>query len=259
MILDLHVHTTHYSRCSRMTAEEMATRAIEIGLDGVVITEHNAFWTDEEIADLRRKFPTLTILRGIEVAAADGVDILIYGLTREHGLEKDMPAEQVLEIAHEHGAFAVWAHPLRKTLTPNPALFTLPFDGIECQSMNIDPLEQDLHLETAQRVGADPFFNSDSHATTTLGVGVTEFDNPIKDEHELAESLRAGHARPFIQSHHFDPAWQLKEETMSERIVKAIASGITDPVDLRRRVGILAMSRIERLLRIHRLAANGAV
>jgi predicted metal-dependent phosphoesterase TrpH len=259
LILDLHVHTTNYSRCSRMTGEEMATRAIEIGLDGVVITEHNAFWTDEEITDLRRKYPALTILRGIEVTAAEGADVLIYGLTRMHELEKDMPAERILEIAHRRGAFTVWAHPLRKTLTPDPSLLTLPFDGLECQSMNIDPLEQDLHLKTAQQMRAAPFFNSDSHATMTLGVCVAEFDAPIKDEQELAESLRAGRSRPFIQSHHFEPAWQQKTETMSERIRKAIASGITDPADLRRRVGILAMSRIEQLLMAHGLAANGLV
>lgn len=252
MILDLHVHTTRYSTCSRMMAEDMAAKAIDIGLDGLVITEHNAFWEDDEIADLRQQFPQLTILRGVEVSAAGGVDILVYGITQMHELEKDMPPEHVLAIAHQYGAFAVWAHPLRRNLSPEPALLELPFDGFECQSMNIDPSERSLHLDAAKRMGAAPLYNSDGHAVLALGVCATQFDGPINDEKALARALKKRAFQPLIQSHLFDPAWERQQEALSKRVRAAIGSGIADPVALRRKVGVLAMPHIEELTRAHK-------
>ncbi len=43
MLIDMHVHTTRYSKFSRMSAESMAERARTVGLDGLVITEHDVF------------------------------------------------------------------------------------------------------------------------------------------------------------------------------------------------------------------------
>ena len=55
MLIDLHVHTTAYSGCAKSTPHEMLERATEIGLDAIVITEHNVVWPEERVAALQMK------------------------------------------------------------------------------------------------------------------------------------------------------------------------------------------------------------
>ena len=51
MFIDIHLHTYRYSPCSWMSPEELIFRAEEVGLDGIVITEHNKVWRKDEIKD----------------------------------------------------------------------------------------------------------------------------------------------------------------------------------------------------------------
>src|SRR6516162_3053308 len=48
MKFDLHLHTSRHSPDSIMAPQLMVRRAHEIGLDGVVITEHDWLWTEQE-------------------------------------------------------------------------------------------------------------------------------------------------------------------------------------------------------------------
>ena len=57
----------------------MCRRARAIGLDGVVITEHDWLWTETELDVLRQMHPDLVILAGIEVSAYEG-HFLVYGV-----------------------------------------------------------------------------------------------------------------------------------------------------------------------------------
>ena len=79
MKFDMHLHTTRHSPDSRMEPPRMLTRARELGLDGVVITEHDWLWTEEELETLRALAPDLVVLAGIEVTAREG-HFLVYGV-----------------------------------------------------------------------------------------------------------------------------------------------------------------------------------
>lgn len=249
MLIDMHVHTTRYSKCSRMAAESMAERARTVGLDGIVITEHDVFWSDDEIETFRENYPDLTILRGVEVSASGGIDILVYGLTQMHGMERGMTPQEVVEIAHANGGVAIWAHPLRKNLAPAPDLLEIPFDALECQSLNIDSLELDLHHDVAKRMGTVPCYNSDAHDETTLGAYATDFHVEVSDERTLADAIRARRFTPRIRREWEVPAWDGQVEKLMGRVDKVVQEGVTDPDVIRARVGIVAMSRIEQVLR----------
>jgi hypothetical protein len=45
LIVDVHLHTRRYSRCSRIEPGALIDRAVRAGLDGVVITEHHHQWS----------------------------------------------------------------------------------------------------------------------------------------------------------------------------------------------------------------------
>ena len=57
MRFDLHTHTNRYSACGKATPQEMMAGAIDHSLDGIVITEHNVLWSEEEINELRAALP----------------------------------------------------------------------------------------------------------------------------------------------------------------------------------------------------------
>ena len=67
MKFDLHLHTTRHSPDSQMDPLVMVRRAREIGLDGVVITEHDWLWTEPELEGLRGP------AKGLVVAAGAGL------------------------------------------------------------------------------------------------------------------------------------------------------------------------------------------
>ena len=63
MVIDLHMHTAPASPCSSISVEALIAEARRIGLDGIVITDHNYWWSEEEVARLRREHDFL-VLRG---------------------------------------------------------------------------------------------------------------------------------------------------------------------------------------------------
>ncbi len=67
MKFDMHLHTNRHSPDSSMDPGVMLRRAGELGLDGLVITEHDWLWTEAELEELRTQAPRLVILSGIEV------------------------------------------------------------------------------------------------------------------------------------------------------------------------------------------------
>src|SRR5215212_2316262 len=112
MKFDLHLHTRRYSPDSEIDPFDLVRRAVEIGLDGIVITEHDRLWPEEELEELRRAAPGLVILGGVEVSGRDG-DLLCYGVTDLTRLRRGTRwGDLTREVAAQNGA-AVAAHPYR--------------------------------------------------------------------------------------------------------------------------------------------------
>src|SRR6187200_2127761 len=87
MKFDLHMHTKRYSPDSDIDPFHLLRQAKLNGLDGIVITEHDRLWPEDELEELRAAQPDLIILGGIEVSARDG-DVLCYGVTHLTGIRR---------------------------------------------------------------------------------------------------------------------------------------------------------------------------
>ena len=78
--IDLHVHTSNHSFCSIMTAKEAISAAIQHGLDGIVITEHDFLWPERDLDCLRERYHNrIKLFAGIEISCREG-HFLVYGL-----------------------------------------------------------------------------------------------------------------------------------------------------------------------------------
>lgn len=247
MLIDLHVHTSRYSKCGRMSPEEMAGQALDVGLDGVVITEHNVMWSEEELAELRQAFPGLTILRGVEISCADKHDVLIYGIADLTPFRPRMAVAEAVAAAHAGGGIAILAHPLRYHQQLGPEVVTAPFDAVETKSVNIDDLHHQACSAIASRLGSPQVFSSDGHDTIALGTYASSFHVPVRNEHDLVAALRQRAFEPREWPERSLPALADRYSRQEQRIRRYIAEGISKPEVIWAKVGG-ALARVRRIV-----------
>ncbi len=191
MKLDLHLHTSRHSPDSLMHPHLMLDRAREIGLDGVVITEHDWLWTEAELDELRAAAPDLVVLAGIEVSAREG-HFLVYGATDPFALPRGIGVAALCREAHRQGGAVVAAHPYRWG-QPFDAILAEQrpeLDGLEMMSNNMDADCRRRAVAVQARLRVAALGNSDAHRVETLGVCYTEFAAPVRDARDLVEALR---------------------------------------------------------------------
>src|SRR4051794_14574925 len=98
MIIDLHVHTI-YSQDSLLAPEDMIERALDLGLDGICVTEHDSLVASRTAEEFAEGTP-LIVFRGVE-ATTDIGHLLVYGVTeaqwQRYENQPGMPAQELVE------------------------------------------------------------------------------------------------------------------------------------------------------------------
>jgi len=230
--IDLHVHTSRHSACGRSSPEEMVARAISLGLDAIVFTEHNLYWPADELAALQAQYPQIRLFNGIEVTASDGHDYLVYGPPRPDLLRCRLEGGEIVRQAHRFGSVVVLAHPYRfERPLPKHLSNGRPVDGIEILSSNTHNYAHLPARELAHSLNAFEIAASDGHHTRTLGLYYVDLDTPVSSEAELAKALAArafslGIDRPRVQALNeeiascFDLILQLAAQGLDEQAIR---------------------------------------
>ena len=197
MKFDLHLHTSRHSPDSIMAPQLMVRRAREIGLDGVVITEHDWLWTEEELDELRALGPGLVVLAGIEVSTRQG-HFLAYGVTDPFALPHGIGVAELCREVHRQGGAVVAAHPYRWNQPFDDILATErpDLDGLELMSNNMDADTRRRAAQLNERLKLAGLGNSDAHRVETLGCCYTEFAATIRDMGDLVEAIRGRKTAP---------------------------------------------------------------
>jgi predicted metal-dependent phosphoesterase TrpH len=197
MKFDLHLHTNLHSPDSIMDPVEMVHQARRLGLDGLVITEHDWLWTETELRDLRKIDPNLVVLGGIEVSAHEG-HFLVYGVYNPFAVRRGIGVAELCREVHRQGGAVVAAHPFRwgqpfdEILTEErPEL-----DGVEMMSNNMDAELRRRTAEVQRRHGFAGLGNSDAHELRKLGFCYTEFEVPVRNNSELVAAIRERRSLP---------------------------------------------------------------
>ena len=192
MKFDLHLHTSRHSPDSETDPFELLEAARKAGLDGIVLTDHDYLWPEEELEELRAAEPSLVILGGIEVTGRGG-DMLVYGISDASTLTRGIACSDLVREVHRQGGAAVAAHPNRwgqpfeKVVRDSG----VELDGIEVMSNNMDA---ELRREAQELLKRYPHYaqlgNSDSHAPWSVGCCFTDFDATIRTSADLVEAIR---------------------------------------------------------------------
>lgn len=198
---DTHLHTRRHSPCSRIDEHCLIETAVQRGLDGLVITEHEYQWEDEEVLALVKEssHPGFMLFAGFECSSSQG-DILIYGL-RSEDVNAFAPGEDpqaMLAQAQRMGGVCIAAHPTRAEIPFDERILEMPFDGIETQSVNLASHEQRLAKKLAENLGIPGTSASDAHRLEDVGAYSMEFDVPIQCMSDLLNSIKCGKFRTVV-------------------------------------------------------------
>ncbi len=205
MKIDHHLHTTRYSPDSVIRPDELVRYAVAHGLDGVVITEHDAQWRADELADLAGRAPGLLILSGVEVSAREG-HFLVYGLPDVEETPPGISLRELLEIVRVHQAAIIAAHPYRWDQDFDAILRDhgpTAFDAVELVSNNVTREMRPRISAAAQSHGIWTSGSSDAHDPATLGCYYSEFEERIGSMREFVAALHERRGRP----RHREGAW----------------------------------------------------
>jgi predicted metal-dependent phosphoesterase TrpH len=205
MLIDLHTHSRPVSGDSTLTATELAERAAAAGLDGLVLTEHDALRSIEEVREVGER-SGIVVLRGTEVTTEIG-HVLAFGLSR---YTPDFRSIVALRCeANVCGAVLFLAHPYRGWHRPID-LERMPdlVHGVEALNGQEHGTRNDRARSLAAHFSLPGIGGSDTHFLPGLAVCATRFSRRPTDEADLVELLRAGQYEA-IQLR--VPAWSRKE------------------------------------------------
>jgi len=200
-LADLHIHTI-YSYDGTASVPAVLTRARQIGLDVIAITDH-----DEIIGSLKAlelaPASGVEVIPGTEVTTAEG-DLLALNVTQK--IERNLTLIETVQKVSDLGGFCIAPHPMS--------------NGIGMKSLSAYSISKALHKSTVgqtliaietynattldrtsnhyARILADwlditPTASSDAHIVEAIGLGVTEFDG--RTAQDLLTALQNGNVR----------------------------------------------------------------
>ncbi|MEP7217215.1 MAG: PHP domain-containing protein [Anaerolineaceae bacterium] len=184
----MHCHTTPRSQCSGLQPEDLIEMSRARGFDGVCLVEHDAFWPEAELADLRARTGFL-VLAGVEFSTDMG-HVLAYGLSG--GSSSFATAAAVFAAAQQEQALLFLAHPARDGYLRINHQTVEFFESVE--SVN----GSDTRLQNMAAAGLSRGFRlpgiggSDAHSAAEVGRGATRFSADVTDVSSLVRALRSG-------------------------------------------------------------------
>jgi predicted metal-dependent phosphoesterase TrpH len=168
--VDLHLHTVA-SYDGETLPEDLLARAEAMGLDGVVVTDHDTVEGAHVVADLASDSPVTAIV-GCEVSTAGG-HLLALGVE-----EAPTPGEPLAATARrvrEQGGVAVVPHPFQRSRHGASAADIDGVDAIEVYNAHtLVNLRNEQATRYARRHGYPAVGGSDAHRPGGIGLAATE-------------------------------------------------------------------------------------
>ena len=204
MLIDLHTHTYPKSDDSFVGIDELIERAKAIGLDGICLTEHDFFWSADEVRELSRRHEFL-VLPGCEINTDTG-HAIVFGL--DHYVFGFHKPDFLRDAVQRRGGVIIAAHPYRRRFLEDPGWkpearremlerasgdkFFEFCDAIEGINGRGNPMQNRFSQDLGDRLGTRMTGGSDAHRAEQLGTAATRFEERITGLEDLIRELRAG-------------------------------------------------------------------
>ena len=217
MLIDLHTHSYPHSDDSFMSVDELIEGSKSLGLDAICLTDHDAFWTTEQIDDLSNRHNFL-IIPGCEINTEAG-HVLVFGLSKyEFGMHKPEFLQACVDKA---GGAMIAAHPYRRRFIEEPAEkpgvreemleraggdeFFQMCQGLEALNGRGLSIQNQFSLDLGGMLSVSMTAGSDAHKVEQIGTVATEFERPVSCLADLIKELQAGRFHPVDLRHKTAP------------------------------------------------------
>jgi len=195
MKIDLHVHVRKVSNCAKETPEAMAKAALEKGLEGIVILDHNYQITREECDQVEKAVPGIMVFGGIELSVFDEHVVIIPTETIDFAPEYKRYMDNIKflqEWIDRTGSLAILAHPYRyhTSITFDMDIFTP--HAVEVAGRHVRKSDRIPILQLAKDYGMGVVSVSDAHKTRQLGNYCINTYYDIDNEKELINCIKRG-------------------------------------------------------------------
>jgi predicted metal-dependent phosphoesterase TrpH len=194
VLIDLHCHTAPRSTCSSLRPEELADAARAAGLDAICLTEHDAFWPESELEDLRRR-TGFKVFGAIELTSDIG-HLLAFGLPRDCG--PLATAAAAYAVAQTAGALLYLAHPARDGLLRVTAEVVRCCASVEAANGSDSRLKNLAASGLASGFALPGIGGSDCHRLGEVATAATEFEQPVANQADLVAALHGGRYRAVM-------------------------------------------------------------
>ncbi len=208
MLIDLHTHSYPNSDDSFMSVDELIEGSKSLGLDGICLTDHDVFWTDEQIRDLSSKHDFL-VIPGCEINTEAG-HVLVFGLSQyQFGMHRPEFLQASVDKAE---GVMIAAHPYRRRFLEEPAErpgvreemlerargddFFQMCQGIEALNGRGLAIQNEFSLDLSGMLNPNMTAGSDAHKVEQIGTVATEFKRPVSCLKDLIKELREGRYHP---------------------------------------------------------------
>lgn len=194
MKFDLHVHS-RYSKDSKASLDDILNAALEKGLDGFAICDHDTI--EGGIACEKRAKElglNITVIPGVEVSSSKG-HILVLG-TRKN-IEPLLSPEETIERARQLGGVVIIPHPYKQSSHGIGDFEGLDIDAVEV--FNSRCLFNDANRKAeieANRLGIPGVAGSDSHIPEMVGQAYTEIDASENTLEAVLMTIKEGKVAP---------------------------------------------------------------
>ncbi|PIU41345.1 MAG: phosphotransferase [Candidatus Omnitrophica bacterium CG07_land_8_20_14_0_80_42_15] len=198
MLLEIHAHSSKYSKCSQVDPVTLVRQAQDKGVQGIVITEHKYKWSEDEIRELRLKSEVENnfLILSAQEAETDIGHVLVYGVNDV--LDKVISIEELRKNFPD--AALIWAHPFRNGKVPSEGELKNPLlDAIEIFNVNYNAKENYTGLSLWHRYKFTAVGGSDTHSKESVAIFPTEINHPISTIEELVVEIKKGRCKPFFK------------------------------------------------------------
>lgn len=206
MRIDMHCHTKEGSIDAKVGVELYAKTLMQMGFDGMLITDHNSYkgyeyWKSIEKDEAFEK--PFSVFRGIEYDTRNGGHMIV--ILPENSDKKaaarlearGLSVRKLEQLVHSLGGILGPAHPydtgyyafMNTRFGKHHPEFLEKFDFIESFNSCAKPYANEQAKLLADRLGLPETAGSDTHRLEVMGTAYTEFSGEIKDNDDLIAAV----------------------------------------------------------------------
>lgn len=187
--LDLHVHSK-YSRDSSAELEAIAKVAVDTGLRGFALTDHNTTRGHGGLADLQSRYRGYLFVPGVEVSTREG-HLLAYGIAEAPPV--GLPVAEAIEWVSQRSGVAILPHAFRRSHGVGRVIAEQArVPALEGRNgHNSELANAHAELVAAQR-GLGSTGGSDAHLAREVGSCDTVFTDSVESVDDILDQLRRG-------------------------------------------------------------------